>query len=63
MYNQTEAQQKAEALLEKQGFRFSNWISAHDGDPESDKGVMVFTRKPTRHTTEYREVEPDGTIL
>lgn len=61
MYNQTQAQIEAEEILMKQGFRFSNWISAQD--PENpDLGCMVFTKKPNRFSTHYREIDPDGNI-
>jgi len=38
MYTQTAAQVEAEKSLEKQGFRFINWIDAHDGT--DDHGSM-----------------------
>lgn len=60
MYNITQAQAVAEKKLRKTGFKFNNWISAQNGD--AMQGTMVLTRKPTRHTTEYKEIEPDGTI-
>ena len=60
MYDETPAQSAALAILVKQGFEFSNWISAHDGDP--DHGCMVCTRRPRRGTTEYREIDPEGNV-
>jgi hypothetical protein len=68
MYQETEAQKAAEAKLRKQGFRFSNWIPAEpngDGQPVAGSehlGTMVMKRKPNRFTTEYREIEPDGSV-
>lgn len=58
------AQSEAMAMLESQGFRFSNWIAAQpdaDGNGEQQTAVMV-KRGATRYGKEYREVEPDGTI-
>jgi hypothetical protein len=60
MYNQTDAQVQAEKRLNKQGFKFSNWISAQTDD--ETQGTMVLTKKPNRATTEYREIEPDGSV-
>lgn len=65
MYNQTHEQETMEKALRKQGFRFANWIPAEpdaDGKAMTQLGVMVMTRKPNRHTTEYREIAPDGTV-
>lgn len=68
MYNATKAQLDTEKRLNKQGFRFKNWI-AHQPDAENEPsngtnhlGTMIMVRRPNRFTTEYREVEPDGTI-
>ena len=66
MYNQTEAQVAAEKRLGREGFKFSNWISAAPdadggdmGDGES--GTMVMVRRgSTPGSREYREIEPDG---
>lgn len=60
MFNITEKQIQAEKELNKQGFRFSNWISAQMED--ENLGCMVMTRKKTRYSTEYREIAPDGTV-
>jgi hypothetical protein len=61
MYNQTLKQIESEKTLVKRGFRFSNWISAQTGNP--DEGTMVFKKRgATRYSTEYREIEPDGSI-
>ena len=60
MYNPTHAQVVTEKALKTTGFKFNNWISAQNGD--AMQGTMVLTRKPTRHTTEYKEIEPDGTV-
>lgn len=60
MYNQTPQQIDSERQLEKQGFRFSNWISAQTEN--ENEGCMIMTRKPNRSTTEYREIAPDGSI-
>jgi hypothetical protein len=56
----TDAQAKAEKALQKEGFRFSNWISAQLED--ESLGCLVMTRKPNRSTTEYREIDPEGNI-
>lgn len=59
-------QEQAIMSLEKQGFRFSNWIATNpDAENEEQAGerqTAVMKRKPNRYTTEYREVAPDGTI-
>lgn len=60
MYNQTTAQKQAEQTLVKQGFQFSNWISAHTGN--DDEGCMVFTKHPGKGETHYREIDPEGNI-
>ena len=60
MYNQTPEQTVSEAILNKQGFRFSNWISAQDEDDSLGCMVMVKHSKPGR--TEYREIAPDGSV-
>ena len=65
MYDQTPEQVKAEKVLNKQGFEFSNWIAASpdaDGDSTDDKGTMVMVKTTTRHSREYKEIEPDGSI-
>jgi hypothetical protein len=49
------------AALEKDGWEFVNWISAHDpGHPEHR--VAVMSRSPRTGSTHYREVNPDGGI-
>ena len=60
MYNATENQLAAERQLNKEGFRFSNWISAQTEN--EDEGCMVMKRKPNRFTTEYREIDPQGNV-
>jgi hypothetical protein len=67
MYNATQAQLDTEKRLNKQGFRFGNWI-AHQPDADNEPsdgtehlGTMVMVRRPNRFTTEYRQIEPDGT--
>lgn len=60
MYTPTEPQLAAEKQLKKQGFRFGNWISAQDGI--EDHGCMVMIRKPSRFSTEYREIDPEGNV-
>lgn len=68
MYDITQAQAASEKKLNKQGFRFSNWIPAQpDGNCQpmestENQGIIIMIRKPTRHSTEYREIEPDGSI-
>lgn len=66
MYEATNAQTISEKKLNKEGFTFSNWIPAQpdsEGLPSDDSlGTMILTRKPNRATTEYREIEPDGSI-
>jgi hypothetical protein len=63
---ETNAQSKAIAQLERQGFKFSNWIAAspnaeNEAIGEAQTAVMV-KRGATRFGREYREVEPDGSI-
>ena len=60
MYTQTTAQVEAEKTLEKQGFRFINWIDAHDGN--DDHGTMVMKKTISRVSHEYREIDPNGAI-
>lgn len=60
MYIQTQKQIESEKVLVAQGFQFSNWISAQTEN--KDEGCMVFTKKPTRFSTHYREIGPDGSI-
>jgi len=61
-YEATDAQLKAEKEIEKQGFRFSNWIPAQDPDDE-DHGIMVMSKRGiTRFGKEYREIDVDGAI-
>jgi hypothetical protein len=47
--------------LERKGWRFANWISAHDPADESAQ-CAVMVKRPTRFRTEYCEVNPDGTV-
>lgn len=63
-------QEQAMQKLEKQGFRFSNWITADGGygsdetegqNPKEQTAVMV-RHGVTRYVREYREVEADGSI-
>jgi hypothetical protein len=60
------AQEQVMHKLEKQGFKFSNWIPAHpDADNNSmddDAGQVAVMIKRSTHGSEYREVEPDGTV-
>jgi hypothetical protein len=73
-YNARDAEERANSpqergikRLEGAGFRFSNWIPAQpDADNQPTPGtegrqtaVMV---KRSRHGTEYREVDPDGSV-
>lgn len=68
MYDQTEAQKATEKKVNKQGFKFSNWIpetpdaNCQPVEGTEANGIMVMTRKPNRYTTEYCEINPDGTI-
>jgi hypothetical protein len=69
MYTPTQSQLDAEKRLSKQGFRFHNWIAHRpdaDGEPSDGTeqlGTMIMVRRPNRFTREYREIEPDGSIL
>lgn len=48
--------------LERQGWQFANWISAHDPEnPEAQVAVMV--KKPRPSTTHYCEVNPNGEVI
>ena len=67
MYDQTIPQKAAEAYLEKQGFRFLNWVAtnpdANNEPPDYSLGTMVMVRQgATRFGREYREIVPDGSI-
>jgi len=68
MYKTTPEQFKTETSLAKKGFRFSSWIPFEpDGNNQPVKGTehlgtMVMEKRVTRFSTEYREVEPDGSI-
>lgn len=60
------AQDISIAKLEREGWRFSNWIAGLPGPngeqcDETRIAVMV-KRGVTRFGREYREVDPDGTI-
>ena len=65
IFHETPEQTAAMAALEKQGFRFSNWIP---DEPDADNGSMtelgcaVMIRKASRFSHEYREVSPDGSV-
>lgn len=68
MYTATQAQLEAEKRLNKEGFRFSNWI-AHQPDADNEPshgtehlGTMVMLRRPNQFTRQYREIEPSGII-
>ena len=69
MYTPTQAQLNSEKLLNKQGFRFNNWIAHRpyeDGEPAEGTehlGIMVMIRHPNRFTREYREIDPNGTVI
>lgn len=68
MYQTTPEQAKAEASLAKKGFRFSSWIPFQPdafGQPAEGTehlGTIVMVKRATRFSTEYREIEPDGSI-
>ena len=69
MFTPTQVQLDAEKHLNKQGFRFQNWI-AHRPDAENRPsdgtdhlGTMMMVKRTTWFSTEYREIEPDGLIL
>lgn len=68
MYQTTPEQAKAEASLAKKGFRFSSWIpfepDAENQPAEGTErlGVIVMVKRATRFSTEYREIEPDGSV-
>jgi hypothetical protein len=59
MYDITQAQVVSEKVLIKQGFHFSNWISAQEQN--ENLGCMVFTKRKGG-STEYREIAPDGSV-
>lgn len=46
--------------LAKKGWRFGDWISAHNPEQPEDR-VAVLIKKPTQSRTCYCEVNPDGT--
>lgn len=54
-------QDEAVAQLERKGWRFLNWYSAHE--PEfPDAQVAVMVKYQHRGSTHYCEVNPDGTV-
>jgi hypothetical protein len=62
-----EPQARAIAALERQGFRFLNWIPNEpdaDGGSMDELGEAVMSRRSRtcRAITEYRQVAPDGSI-
>ena len=68
MYIATQAQLEAEKRLNKQGFRFSNWIP-HLPNAENEPsagtehlGSMVMIKRTHRFFRQYREIEPSGII-
>ncbi len=51
------------AKLEKQGFRFANWFAAEpDAEGVGDEQTAVMVKRGKHGRTEYRQVEPDGTV-
>jgi hypothetical protein len=58
----------AMAKLEKQGFRFGNWISPHriesGGEVDEDEEIVTdaVMIKKTKFGREYREVSPEGLV-
>lgn len=68
MYQTTSAQAKSETALKKKGFRFSSWVpfqpDANNQPSEGTEslGTIVMVKRATRFSTEYREINPDGTI-
>lgn len=54
-------QDAAIARLERQGWQFSNWISAHD-DADPDAQCAVLVKHPHPGSTHYAEVNPDGSV-
>jgi len=68
MYQTTAAQSKAETALGKKGFRFSTWLPFEpDAKNQPAQGTehlgkIVMGKRITRFSTEYREIEPDGSI-
>ena len=68
MYETTPEQSKTETALAKKGFRFSSWIpfqpNAENQPSEGTEtlGTIVMVKRATRFSTEYREIEPDGSI-
>ena len=65
MYDETPAQTIAIAKLEKEGFRFSNWIAADpdtEGNAQGNLGCVVMTKRPNRFSTHYREIDPAGNV-
>lgn len=57
----TEAQLAAEKKLKKQGFTFQNWIWGQL-DMSCEQPTMVLVKHKSRHSREYREICPDGTV-
>lgn len=53
------AQEAAIERLERQGWTFANWVSAHDAVDGAD---ALMVRFPKHYRREYCEVMPDGTI-
>jgi hypothetical protein len=68
MYKTTPEQSKTETALAKKGFRFSRWLpfspDANNQPSEGTEhlGTIVMVKRATRFSTEYREIEPDGSI-
>lgn len=61
-------QEAAIAKLEKQGYRFCNWIPFHpDAENEPVEGTenqqtAVMLKKTGNYLREYREVDPEGNV-
>jgi hypothetical protein len=59
-------QESAISALEKQGFRFSNWIPGNpdaEGDPQDERQTAVMVKRgATRFGKEYREVDSEGNV-
>lgn len=52
--------------LEAQGFTFSNWVDAApdaDGETPQEQAAVMFKRNTRLYSTEYREVQPDGSVF
>ncbi len=56
------AQDKKIGELEKDGYRFSNWIRSDENFAGQDDSQTAVMKKKTKFGNTYLEVNPDGSV-